>query len=57
MTTQTQWEYRIVTAHIREDEGGMTDINTAGREGWEAVSASPSGRLMFVLLKRAILRS
>lgn len=49
-----QWEYRILTAHVREDEGGLDELRAAGLEGWEAVGMSAGGRQLIVLLKRRI---
>lgn len=44
-----EWEYRVVTAHLDKVQG---ELNAAGVDGWEAVSAVNRDLYATVVLKR-----
>jgi hypothetical protein len=52
MDRNDAWEYRIVVADMRP--GGMDEINALGRDGWEAVTGTPGGNKLTVLMKRRL---
>jgi hypothetical protein len=48
--TRQAWEYRQITIAASDDVSSA--LNTAGAEGWEAVSTTSTSRGVQVLLKR-----
>jgi hypothetical protein len=51
-----QWEYRLVLFQAEDVELAVRNLNTAGDEGWEAVSVIPKDLdESWVMLKREVI--
>jgi hypothetical protein len=52
-----RWEYRVVRFPSEDSQHGLTNLNTAGDEGWEAVGVIPKDLdESWVMLKRELLQ-